>query len=528
MSKSSRNILAHYTPLLLLVLLWAAAAGCFPATDVSTQPAQNTVADSPANSPAVSEQASPSGTGDQPAETLPPPTVRDIPTAPPAAEPTTRPLAGSEEGSNSQAAADASAPNSGTPDAGTPQEAATEEAATESLSPGSVPAIFEELDLLEDSAFGYLKELAEGLGPRTSSTDLEKEAAEYLMQRFEDLGYSPRLQEFSRASTRATVFVTTPSLGELESNTLDGAAPGEATARLAFVGLGKPGDIPEEGLAGKTALIERGEVTFGSKVAQVERAGAVAAIIFNNVDGNFRGTLGGNSRIPVVSLSRAHGLRLLESLNEGTAVEGTVVVAEDALPSRNVIAELAGAGEGVVVVGAHFDTVPDSVGASDNASGMGVLLTVAERVAEESFPFTIRFIAFGSEETGLHGSAYYVDSLPQEKLDEIYLMVNMDSVGSGTGLRISGDRWAIGHVREAAEQGEIRLAPTSRRGGGGSDHVNFRNAWVPVVFFLSDDLSRINTPADTMEHINPHLLGEAAALVLDLLANVDRLAGYGR
>ena len=335
---------------------------------------------------------------------------------------------------------------------------------------------------MEDSAFGYLKELAEGLGPRTSSTDLEKEAADYLLQRFQDLGYGAEIQEFSLSSPKSSLRVTAAVVSDLETNTLAGTANGEASAQLVFVGLGKPEDFPEEGITGKIALIERGEITFGSKVAQAEREGAAAVIIFNNAGGNFQGTLGGPSRIPAVSLSREHGRDLVDSLNEGNEIEATVAVVEEPIPSRNVIAEIPGTGEGVVIVGAHFDTVPDSVGASDNASGMGVLLAVAERMADSSLPYTLRFIAFGSEENGLHGSDYYVESLSRAKLDDIYLMINLDSVGSGTGLRIAGDRWAVKHVRDAAERGDITLAPTGRRGGGGSDHVNFRNAWIPVVF----------------------------------------------
>ena len=74
----------------------------------------------------------------------------------------------------------------------------------------------------------------------------------------------------------------------------------------------------------------------------------------------------------------------------------------------------------------------------------------------------------------------------------------------------------------------ISLQLSPRSGRGGSDHANFRDAWVPVLFFVSNDLSRINTPADTMEHLNPSLLGDVTALVLDLLENVDQLPGYGQ
>ena len=92
---------------------------------------------------------------------------------------------------------------------------------------------------------------------------------------------------------------------------------------------------------------------------------------------------------------------------------------------------------------------------------------------------------------------------------------------------VSGDRWAVGHVRDSADREDI-LLDVSAGGGGGSDHANFRRAWVPVVFFLADDLSRINSPADTVEHINPRLLGDATALTLDLLENVRGLPGYGQ
>ena len=59
--------------------------------------------------------------------------------------------------------------------------------------------------------------------------------------------------------------------------------------------------------------------------------------------------------------------------------------------------------------------------------------------------------------------------------------------------------------------------------GGSSDHVSFRDAWVPVIFFRADDTSRIHTPEDTMEFINPSLLGDTASLVLDLLESLDDL-----
>ena len=53
--------------------------------------------------------------------------------------------------------------------------------------------------------------------------------------------------------------------------------------------------------------------------------------------------------------------------------------------------------------------------------------------------------------------------------------------------------------------------------GGASDHGPFRLAGIPVLFLISDDLSRINSPADEMRHVNPELPGLAAEIGSGLL-----------
>lgn len=67
----------------------------------------------------------------------------------------------------------------------------------------------------------------------------------------------------------------------------------------------------------KICLIERGEVNFSEKADNCEAAGGVGAIIYNNEEeGNIEGTLGSDytGTIPVVAITRADGLTLLEEL----------------------------------------------------------------------------------------------------------------------------------------------------------------------------------------------------------------------
>ncbi len=76
--------------------------------------------------------------------------------------------------------------------------------------------------------------------------------------------------------------------------------------------------------SGKVVMCERGDISFFDKVRNVQNSGGVAAVIYNNVAGNFIGTLGpGNSSIiPAISLSQADGQSIVASQ---MGLPGTVV-----------------------------------------------------------------------------------------------------------------------------------------------------------------------------------------------------------
>jgi Zn-dependent M28 family amino/carboxypeptidase len=72
---------------------------------------------------------------------------------------------------------------------------------------------------------------------------------------------------------------------------------------------------------------------------------------------------------------------------------------------HNVIAELAGSENRVIVIGAHYDTAPGTPGADDNASGVAALLELARSLRRFSPGPAIRWIAFTLEEPPYFGSA---------------------------------------------------------------------------------------------------------------------------
>ncbi len=81
-----------------------------------------------------------------------------------------------------------------------------------------------------------------------------------------------------------------------------------------------------------------------------------------------------------------------------------------------------------IIVGAHFDSVPGSPGADDNASGVAVMLELARILADRSWNHTIEFIGFHMEEWNMIGSNAYAEKLKEEKI-KVHGMISLEMVG---------------------------------------------------------------------------------------------------
>ena len=374
---------------------------------------------------------------------------------------------------------------------------------------------------LSDETFAFLEQFTLQYSPRESATDAELAAAQFLKSRFDELGYATRLQEFTVGPLpRSELTITSGSGTEKKwSHPMGMSHEGGVSGVLRFVGKAFEEDIPAEGLEGVIALIERGEITFEEKVERVAEAGAVGAIVFNNRPGRFYGDLRNQSTMPAVSISRGDGRDLLDLIEEGE-VEAQVTVKSESRPSRNVIAEMPGSADTgrTVVLGAHYDTVPDSPGANDNGSGIATIMTIARQVAGNSYPFTIRFVLFGSEEIGLFGSRHYVDALDTEGIESTIAMLNFDTVGAGSNLGVLGSPDLIGEALRLGKRfGPNLVRITALPPNVSSDHAPFQDADIPVMFLMSDDSSRIHTPEDKLPWIEPNLLGWSAEIGIGLL-----------
>lgn len=173
--------------------------------------------------------------------------------------------------------------------------------------------------------------------------------------------------------------------------------------------------------------------------------------------------------------------------------------------SQNIIATKTGNIDQTVIIGAHYDSVseracPDGnvlTGAGDNASGVGVLLEVAEVLANYKTLGNIKFVAFGAEEKGLIGSVYYASQMTEKEILNTAAMINLDSVGVGDHFNvyagIDNPGWARDLALKIGERmgHDIRTSPGEPscdflawgEAGDWSDHVAFRHLGIPIAYF---------------------------------------------
>ena len=97
---------------------------------------------------------------------------------------------------------------------------------------------------------------------------------------------------------------------------------------------------------------------------------------------------------------------------------------------RNISAEKRGttSPDKVLILGAHYDTVPGSPGADDNSSAIAVLLEVARNIQKVSLGSTLKLVAFALEECGYAGSIHYAERA-REGGEKILGMISLEMVG---------------------------------------------------------------------------------------------------
>ena len=188
---------------------------------------------------------------------------------------------------------------------------------------------------------------------------------------------------------------------------------------------------------------------------------------------------------------------------------------------KNVIAVVEGSDPQLkneaIILSAHLDHLGLSPllmpGANDNASGVAVLMAVAEALARfELRPRrTVAFVFFGAEEQGVVGSEFYLQHRPPA-LQKMKALINLDGVGRGKKLYALAaknypvlwkyfdlaDRTLV-HAAVGVEYFHNRARPRL-------DAARFMWAGIPTVSFSAGDAPDLPYPTYHTSHDRPDIL----------------------
>ena len=349
------------------------------------------------------------------------------------------------------------------------------------------------------------------LGSRVPGTAASEQARIYLTTEYRQAGYVTEIGTFTYPKFEDLGSTLSVEDVPIEGRALKGSPVGQLTAPLVVVpGVGRPNDFAATEVKGAIAILRRGEIPFVEKARNAAATGAVGLVIVNTSSSELFGTLGGEVKIPVLGLSGTQGEPLLKKartqvLRANLNVNGRV----NTVTGHNLIAHLPDVKQPKIVLGAHYDSVPKSPGANDNASGTAVVLELARRLVDTPLVHQAWFVAFDAEEDGLQGSKAFVNTVSPQFLSNLEAMLNFDMVGVNDQLFVGGTQ----SLTALAQKVDPKISTI--RNTGDSDHQSFLNAKVPVLFFYRGQDPNYHTPKDTV--VDPKLLEGTAQVAQSVI-----------
>ena len=260
------------------------------------------------------------------------------------------------------------------------------------------------------------------------------------------------------------------------------------TADIVPVGYAREEDYDSQSITAGTAhLAKLWKSHETRKVSEAAIHGASSLIWYNEYfDELYSGACDySQAPIPGVSIRKSVAQRLNEA--GGGRIRLSVKSRRKRFRCRNI--ESGTQGDSYLILTAHHDSRPYTPGASDDASGVSVMLTFLEQRLDRDLPLPVRFLFADCEEEGCVGAEHHAMTLYQANLlRHVAAVVNLDAVGWPNLCLITRDREAV------MDEGLTELASDVLRGAGyeaervrsksgKSNHTPFANRGVRTLWF---------------------------------------------
>jgi hypothetical protein len=389
-----------------------------------------------------------------------------------------------------------------------------------------------------DLGYQIIESLTTEVGQRLAGTEAEARARDWGVAKFKALGFkNVRIEPFQvdhweRHSEHAEI--TSPFPQKLMITALGGSiatdSDGIVGQVVRFENLQALKDAPMRGLKGKIVFVDeymtRTQDGSGYGVAVKKRSGAAveagkrgaaAALIRSVGTDHHRFPHTGQMtydqnvvKVPIAALSAPDADQLYRALGRGDVEVKLQIDVQSYGKSQsgNVIAEIPGVTDEIVIIGAHLDSWDLGTGAVDDGAGIGITVGAAKLILDmnQKPQRTIRVVMFGAEEVGLVGAIAYAKKHAHE-LDRHVVGAESD-FGAGQIWRLE-TRFADSklHKAEALHNvlSPLGIALGSNNASGGPDMGPLRMLGMPVVTLKQngwDYFDLHHTPNDTFDKIS--------------------------
>jgi hypothetical protein len=390
------------------------------------------------------------------------------------------------------------------------------------------------------NAIEHVKHLAREIGPRGSTTPQEKAAAEYAAAQLEEAGLDPVTETFRSARSAwlpaglfwslmlaaGFLFVGGTRLGTLLSLPIAILAMASILLELTF----RPNPL--------RWLLPKGESQ--NVWARVHASEEIRdrVVLVAHLD---------THRTPL-AFSSDRWIRWFERLVPiGMAFAGLqllILAAGIVWPvpwTRYVVIAPMAVSFGMLGLMLQADFTPFSPGANDNATGVGVVLSLAERFARHPLRYTeVWLVLTGCEEVGSYGADAFLHRHRTELNDAAWISV--DTVGSGHGApvflaqetfltTVKSDPKLLQIVREFSMGHPELGAHEIRMKGAYTDSAIGAKYGLRVLTLESHPatggLSDWHRVTDTVDRVSQECLMNTETLLLGILAQMDQDAAAG-
>ncbi len=395
---------------------------------------------------------------------------------------------------------------------------------------------------IQDRIIEHLRFLTEEVGCRPVGSDKNNDAAEYIENVFKKAGMEIEIQEFAVPDWEAeeAYLLLNGERIDVRSNTF--SSPCEVEAEIfsfcTIEELERASDLEGSiaflyGELSKENYVAKGFTIYNPEHHQkvirlLEQKNPAAVItvrlekqsdspIFNDWD----------FALPSVTIRPETGLRVMN----GSWAKLVIKSKRNPGTTKNVIGRVKGSRRERIILIAHYDSVFHTPGAFDNASGVSLLLMLAEEIAKQKYlPVSFEFIAFSSEEYLGLGDQVYLRK-QDEGFQNVITVMNFDGIGQKLGTNnitlMAGSAELENQLKTIKERFP---AVHWTKPWYESNHTTFVLQGVPSIpFSCAGVADLLHTPDDQMRWISSEKMDEVYRLahsVMDVLQ--DKNADWTR